>query len=126
MLNTKGTMDDVNDEVKELLHYIGGDSPKSDLTKMLDEEVDSVKSNKKWRREFMTLLMRDNENKLLGKYMLLIDRVKNLDINDAKIAAKILGITEQQIYEIKDYIAEHPEMDEVDLAEHIAYWLDLD
>ncbi len=67
MLNTKGTMDDVNDEVKELLHYIGGDSPKSDLTKMLDEEVDSVKSNKKLRREFMTLLMRDNENKLLGK-----------------------------------------------------------
>ena len=58
MLNTKGTMDDVNDEVKELLHYIGGDSPKSDLTKMLDEEVDSVKSNKKWRRESLKQISR--------------------------------------------------------------------
>ena len=121
-----GTMDDVSDEVKELLHYIGGANPASDLTRSLDEEVNNVKSNKKWRREFMTLLMRDNENKLLGKYMLLIDRVKNLDVKDAEFAAKILGIKEQQIYEIKDYIAEHPEMDEDDLAEHIAYWLDLD
>ena len=126
ILNTKGTMDDVSDEVKELLHYIGGADPASDLTRSLDEEVNNVKSNKKWRREFMTLLMRDNENKLLGKYMLLIDRVKNLDVKDAEIAAKILGIKEQQIYEIKDYIAEHPEMDEDGLAEHIAYWLDLD
>ena len=64
----------------------------------------------------MTLLMRDNENKLLGKYMHLIDQVKKLDVKDAEIAAKILGIKEQQIYE----------MDEDDLAEHIAYWLDLD
>ena len=126
ILNTKGTMDDVSDEVKELLHYIGGDKPSSTLTKLLDEEVNNVKSNKKWRREFMTLLMRDNENKLLGKYMHLIDQVKKLDVKDAEIAAKILGIKEQQIYEIKDYIAEHPEMDEDDLAEHIAYWLDLD
>jgi len=116
----------VGDEVKELLHYIGGDKPSSTLTKLLDEEVNNVKSNKKWRREFMTLLMRDNENKLLGKYMHLIDQVKKLDVKDAEIAAKILGIKEQQIYEIKDYIAEHPEMDEDDLAEHIAYWLDLD
>ena len=77
--------------------------------------MNNVKSNKKWRREFMTLLMRDNENKLLGKYMHLIDQVKKLDVKDAEIAAKILGIKEQQIYEIKDYI-----------AEHIAYWLDLD
>ncbi len=29
---------------------------------------------------------------------------------------------EARIYDI----AEHPEMDEDDLAEHIAYWLDLD
>ena len=54
----------MGDEVKELLHYIGGDKPSSTLTKLLDEEVNNVKSNKKWRREFMTLLMRDNENKL--------------------------------------------------------------
>lgn len=33
--------------------------------------MNNVKSIKKWKREFMTLLMRDNENKLLGKYMLL-------------------------------------------------------
>lgn len=54
----------MGDEVKELLHYIGGDKPSSTLTKLLDEEVNNVKSNKKLRREFMTLLMRDKENKL--------------------------------------------------------------
>lgn len=54
----------MSDEVKELLHYIGGANPASDLTRSLDEEVNNVKGNKKWRREFMTLLMRDNENKL--------------------------------------------------------------
>lgn len=38
ILNTKGTMDDVGEDVKELLHYIAGQEPKSELTRFLDEE----------------------------------------------------------------------------------------
>lgn len=50
--------------------------------------MNNVKSNKKWRCEFMTLLMRDNENKLLGKYMHLIDQVKKLDVKILRLLLK--------------------------------------
>ncbi|MFR5027597.1 MAG: hypothetical protein ACLTDF_01280 [Coprococcus sp.] len=36
----------------------------------------------------MTLLMRDNENKLLGKYMHLIDQVKKLDVKMLRLLLK--------------------------------------
>ena len=45
ILNTKGIIDDVSREVKELLDYIGGAEPQSPLTRSLDEEVENVKSS---------------------------------------------------------------------------------
>lgn len=76
ILNTKGTEDDVNDEVKNLLDYIGGGEPTSDLAKSLDKEVEKVKSNEDWRRDFMTLLMSYNEHEEIGSYRKVIEQVK--------------------------------------------------
>ena len=49
ILNIKGTMDDVTPEMKRLLDFIDGKEPEDDFTRELDEAVQSVRKNEKWR-----------------------------------------------------------------------------
>lgn len=61
ILNTKGTMDDVTPELKSLLDYIDGAQPDDDFTKELEDAVDLVRRNEKWRLDYMTLQMNYQE-----------------------------------------------------------------
>lgn len=61
-LNTEGTEEDISRELKAFLDYVGGRKSESRFVKKLDEEVNRAKQNREWRREYMTLLMRDREN----------------------------------------------------------------
>ncbi len=122
ILNTKGTMDDVGEDVKELLHYIAGQEPKSELTRSLDAEVSRVKSSRKWRRKFMTLLMRDNENKTLGQYMKLVGQIRKINVNECKVASKFLDVDEEFIRDVIELLEEHPTMDDEEIAEIVMDW----
>jgi len=66
-LNAKGTLDDVSEELKKFLDYLVTGTADSDFTRKLDAEVERVKENKEWRREYMTLLLRDRENLEKGR-----------------------------------------------------------
>ena len=61
ILNTKGTMDDVTPEMKNLLDYIDGKAPGDEYTSELDEAVQSARRNEKWRLDYMTLQMHYQE-----------------------------------------------------------------
>ena len=61
ILNTKGTMNDVTPEIKKLLNFIDGKEPEDDFTRELDEAVQSVRKNEKWRLDYMTLQMNYQE-----------------------------------------------------------------
>ena len=61
-LNTEGVMDDVSTDLKAFLDYMGGRPSDHAFVKVLNDEVILAKHNKEWRREYMTLLMRDQEN----------------------------------------------------------------
>lgn len=60
-LSSKGTMEDVDEDVKAFLKYLNGELVKNDFVETIDLEVAKVRDNKEWRREFMTLFMRENE-----------------------------------------------------------------
>ena len=66
-LNVKGTMDDVSDELKAFLDYVAGKKPKNAYVERLEEAVKEAKKNREWRHEYMTLLMRDQENVKIGE-----------------------------------------------------------
>ena len=70
ILNAKGTLDDVSDELKAFLDYVAGKKPKDAYVEMLEEAVKEAKKNREWRHEYMTLLMRDQENVKKGEEML--------------------------------------------------------
>ena len=61
ILNTKGTMNDVNPEMKQLLEYIDGREASNEFTRELETAVKTAKNNDRWRVEYMTLEMRYRE-----------------------------------------------------------------
>ena len=66
-LNAKGTMDDVSKELKAFLDYVAGKKPEDSYVEKLEEAVKGAKKNREWRHEYMTLLMRDQENQKIGE-----------------------------------------------------------
>ena len=61
-LNADGKMDDVSEELKAFLDYVAGVKSENTFVQKLDEAVKEAKKNRGWRHEYMTLLMRDQEN----------------------------------------------------------------
>ena len=119
ILNTKGYLDDVSDEVKELLEYIGGAKPQSQLTKSLDEEVEKVKSNEEWRREYMTMKMLINESVELGEYKNMVKQIRGIRSDDIPTASKYLKVDISFISNVLKIIEENPDLDDEEIAEMI-------
>lgn len=72
-LNTKGTLDDVNKDIKDFLRYIENTtaefaaSVNNELIKYIQKKVEEVKKSKEMEVEYMTLFQRDRENRELGR-----------------------------------------------------------
>ncbi|MDO4329979.1 MAG: Rpn family recombination-promoting nuclease/putative transposase [Lachnospiraceae bacterium] len=66
-LNAKGRRGSADPALKEFLSYLDSGQIKGDFAKRIEKEVKRVRENKEWRREYMTLLMRDRENLEKGR-----------------------------------------------------------
>lgn len=117
ILNTKGTVDDVSNDMKDLLNYFGGGEPNSELAKSLNNEVQRVKSNEDWRRDYMTMKMLMREQKNIGKYEKLVSLIRDINVSDVEIATKFLKVDSSYINKVLSLINEHPEMDDEEIAE---------
>jgi predicted transposase/invertase (TIGR01784 family) len=60
-LNPYSDMDDVDDELNNFLKYLADGTVSDAFTKNLEQEVLKVKKNEEWRREYMTLYMKEQE-----------------------------------------------------------------
>ena len=104
ILNTKGTMNDVTPEMKKLLDFIDGKEPEDDFTRELDEAVQSVRKNEKWRLDYMTLQMNYQE-----KYEQGIEQEKRQSalrmIEAGKLSSEEIalysGLTIEQVFELE-------------------------
>ena len=74
ILNTEGTVGDINEDLKDTLDFMAGRKPKGSYAKGLENAVDEVKESEKWRREYMTLFMRDNQR--IGSYERLVSVIR--------------------------------------------------
>ena len=104
ILNTKGTMDDVTPEVKNLLDFIDGKKPEDDYTRELDEAVQSVRKNEKWRLDYMTLQMHYQEKyeqgMKQGMKQSALRMIEAGDLPSEKIAL-YSGLTLEQVLELE-------------------------
>ncbi len=66
-LNAGGIRGEVSDELKEFLGFLKDGVAKNELCESIDDAVENAKIHEKWRVEYMTLMMRDEEMKAEGK-----------------------------------------------------------
>ena len=66
-LNASGTADDISDDMKDFISLLNTGTGNTDLSKMISDEVEKVRQHPEWRREYMTLYMRDQENQEIGR-----------------------------------------------------------
>ena len=95
-LNANGKMNDVNKELKAFLDYVSGKKPDDAFVKELEEAVNEAKKNREWRHEYMTLLMRDQENLEKGIEQGIEQGIKK-GIQGLVSALKDLNISEEVI-----------------------------
>ena len=102
-LNTEGTKGDISGGLKAFLDYVGGRESDSPLVRKLEAEVSRAKKNREWRREYMTLLMRDQENIEKGenRYAQLIQKLLKENRYDAIEQAGKDKVYRQKLY--KEY-----------------------
>lgn len=99
-LNAKGILDDVSRELQAFLDYIAGQKPDDIYVEKLETAVREAKKNRKWRHEYMTLQMRDQENMEIGReegreegreqgIMGMVSALRDLNIPDSIILQKL-------------------------------------
>ena len=91
-LNADSAMNDVSRELKAFLDYVSGQMPEDSYVEKLEEAVQEARKNREWRHEYMTLLMRDQENVEKGReqgILGMISALRDLDIPDSIILQKL-------------------------------------
>lgn len=95
-LNAKGILDDVSRELQAFLDYIAGQKPDDIDVEKLETAVREAKKNRKWRHEYMTLQMRDQENMEIGReegreqgILGMVSALRDLNIPDSIILQKL-------------------------------------
>lgn len=106
-LNADSQMEDVSKELTAFSNYAAGCVSEDPFVKKLDEAVKEAKKNREWRREYMILLMRDQENIEKGRkegrkegqvkelYHLVLDGLLPLET-----AVKRSGLSQEKFLEI--------------------------
>ena len=118
ILNTEGTIGDISEDLKDTLDFMVGRKPKGNYAKGLENAVDEVKESEKWRREYMTLFMRDKENQRFGKLEQTVTVIRRgqgkLRYEDLIDLAGTDKITYDKIVNL---INDHPDWDDEDIAD---------
>ena len=122
VLNTKGFVGEISQGLNALLKYMDGMQPKSDYTRELEKAVEEVRSDEKWRREFMVMIERDRANRRLGEFKRSIAQVRRFrDRFGKEDLAEICFVTPQLLGVIMDSIDAHPDWDDEEIAESIDF-----
>lgn len=61
-INPYGKAENISDDLMAFLKYLCEESETSEFTKKMSAEVKKAKKQEEWKVEYMTLLMRDQEN----------------------------------------------------------------
>lgn len=92
-LNSDSEMDDVSEELRAFLDYVAGKKTEDAFVGQLEDAVKRAKMNREWRHEYMTLLMRDQENIEKGiekgKIYGAISMCRDLGLSDDEISKRM-------------------------------------
>ncbi|WP_081667519.1 Rpn family recombination-promoting nuclease/putative transposase, partial [Butyrivibrio sp. MB2005] len=109
-----GKKDDVSDEMKAFLNYLGGKLAQSKLTSQIDEAVKIARRNSKWRSEYMLskvdidVLKGEYERTIAKKDAVISEQSQALSEKDHALSEKDQALSEkdQALSEMNSRISE--------------------
>ena len=124
IINTKGTLGNISDELKAVIKYMDSGITESEYTEELDREVAVVKNDEKVRREYMLLAEAYARERSMGAYARVVSQIRDA-LNELTVStmAKYFKVSERDCEAVIECIKEHPDWDNEQIAEEI-YWED--
>ena len=122
IINTKGTIGDISDELRAVIQYMDSGSATTEYTKSLDEEVATVKADEKFRRQYMLLMEAYAMKEETGEHKRVVSLIrKSLKRNrfSTQEMADYFDVSEQDCSAVLDCIREHPDWNDRQIAEEI-------
>ncbi len=90
---------------------------RGELANLLDAGVKEVKNSEEWRREYMTLFMRDRENMKIGDYRRLVQQIRRkVDVMTHEEMADIYDTSISDVENIITAIKNNPDASDEDIA----------
>ena len=126
IINTKGTIGDISDELRAVIQYMDSGSATTEYTKSLDEEVATVKADEKFRRQYMLLMEAYAMKEETGEHKRVVSQIrKSLKRKrfSAEEMADYFDVSERDCTAVLNCIREHPDWDDRQVAEAV-YWTD--
>lgn len=124
VINTKGTVGEISEELKAVIRYMDSGITTSDYTEALHKEVNSVKRDEKVRMSYMLLREAYARERHFGGYeksvMLIRQNRQNFSLSDM---ARIFVVSPDNCQSVIDLITAHPDWDDEQIAEEV-YWDD--
>ena len=122
ILNVKGSVGEISDELKALLRYMDGFTPDNDYTRRLDRAVMDVRSDEEWRREYMVLMERDRAKERLGerKFKVALVRTYRNEFSPEQLI-KITFFTPDMLQTVLATIDAHPDWDDEEIVERLDF-----
>lgn len=86
VVNTKGHIGEVSQDFKDFINAVNGEFNSTEFSAKIKSEVDDIKHNKKWRREYMTLYMHEQDlirkSKMEERKLAIKNMLKKLSVEE--------------------------------------------
>ena len=120
VINTKGTVGDIGDDLKAVIKYMDTGVASTEYTKALDAEVESVKSDEKVRMQYMLLMEAYAHERTLGDGRRVVRLVRRkMNKLSAADMADMFDISLPECNSIVTMIVEHPDWDDEQIADQV-------
>ena len=96
-----------DEDVRDFLKYVNGEPSDNPFVKEIETKVAQVKTNKEWRQEYMTLLMREQEIReevTTRDIKFLVISLKSFNIPNDAIVEQLIKIYHLTREEAKAYV----------------------
>lgn len=108
IVNTKGSIGEISEELKEVLIYLDEGTATGEYTKQLDDAVNLIKSSEERRHEYMIMAIRDLEKIAEGKVLGAVETMRDLDMDNETIIERIMKKYDLNRDEAEAYVLPKP------------------
>ena len=120
VINTKGSVGKIGDELKAVIRYLDTGIASTDYTRALEAEVETIKSDEKVRMQYMLLAEAYARERSMGGYVKVVSQIRDtIGEFTSRQMARYFKTSEKDCAAAIECIQAHPDWDDEQVAEEI-------